>query len=126
MEKQIEKAKQVISKPSKTKKTKFTASESTHGEELWVSNGTVAGTKMVKDIFPGETSSGVAWMQRFNDKVVFQAQADVDTGIELWISDGTEAGTYMVKDIHPIGSIKLLFASSFSLPINLSKSISYT
>lgn len=94
----------VAGSPTAGYKTFFTATESTHGEELWVSDGTVAGTKMVKDIFPGETSSGVAWMQRFNDKVVFQAQADVDTGIELWISDGTEAGTYMVKDIHPIGS----------------------
>lgn len=102
----VDKAKNMVvaGSPTTGYKTFFTASEATHGDELWVSDGTVEGTKMVKDIFPGETSSGVAWMQRFNNKVVFQAQSNVDTGVELWISDGTEAGTFMVKDIHPIGS----------------------
>jgi ELWxxDGT repeat protein len=102
----VDKAKNLVvaGSPSNGYKVYFTAQDATSGEELWVSDGTKAGTKMVKDIFPGPTSSGVAWMQRFNDKVVFQAQSDVDTGTELWISDGTEAGTYMVMDIHIFGS----------------------
>ena len=102
----VDKSKNMVVAGSKVNgyKVYFTAQDAAHGEELWVSDGTVAGTKMVKDIFPGPTSSGVAWMQRFNDKVVFQAQSDTDTGTELWISDGTEAGTYMVKDIHFFGS----------------------
>lgn len=102
----VDKAKNMVVAGDKTNgyKVFFTAQEANHGEELWVSDGTVAGTKMVKDIFPGATSSGVAWMQRFNNKVVFQAQSDTDTGTELWISDGTEAGTVMVKDIHIFGS----------------------
>lgn len=102
----IDKAKNLVvaGSPEKGYKAYFTAQDTDHGEELWVSDGTKAGTKMVKDIFPGPTSSGVAWMQRFNDKVVFQAQSDVDTGTELWISDGTDEGTYMVKDIHFFGS----------------------
>ncbi|MDD3322881.1 MAG: T9SS type A sorting domain-containing protein [Paludibacter sp.] len=102
----VDMAKNMVVAGSKTTgyKVYFTASEADHGEELWVSDGTVAGTKMVKDIFPGPTSSGVAWMQRFNDKVVFQAQSGTDVGVELWISDGTEAGTHMVKDINPFDS----------------------
>lgn len=102
----VDKAKNMVvaGTPDKGYKVYFTAQDATSGEELWVSDGTKAGTKMVKDIFPGETSSGVAWMQRFNDKVVFQAQGDVDTGVELWISDGTAEGTKMIKDIHFFGS----------------------
>ncbi|MEA4976030.1 MAG: ELWxxDGT repeat protein [Paludibacter sp.] len=102
----VDKAKNLVVAGSKQTgyKAFFTAQDAEHGEELWVTDGTVAGTKLVKDIFPGTTSSGVAWMQRFNDKVVFQAQSDTETGTELWISDGTEAGTYMVKDIHFFGS----------------------
>ena len=102
----VDKAKNLVVAGSKQKgyKAFFTAQDEAHGEELWVTDGTVAGTKMVKDIFPGPTSSGVAWIQRFNDKVVFQAQSDADIGIEPWISDGTEAGTYMIKDIHFFGS----------------------
>lgn len=102
----LDKAKNMVVAGDKTNgyKVFFTAQDANHGEELWVSDGTKEGTKLVKDIFPGTTSSGVAWMQRFNNKVVFQAQSDVDTGTELWISDGTEAGTVMVKDIHFFGS----------------------
>lgn len=102
----VDKAKNLVVAGSKQTgyKAFFTAQDAEHGEELWVTDGTVAGTRMVKDIFPGTTSSGVAWMQRFNDKVVFQAQSDADTGIEPWISDGTAEGTYMIKDIHFFGS----------------------
>lgn len=68
-----------------------------------MTNGTPDGTRIVKDIIPGPTSSNVVWLTRFNDKVVFQADDGVN-GAELWISDGTEQGTYMVKDIHELAS----------------------
>ena len=80
----------------------FAANNGTNGEELWVTDGTPAGTRMVKDINPGPGGSDINWMARFNDKVVFAAD-DGENGMELWISDGTEAGTYMVKDIHEYG-----------------------
>jgi ELWxxDGT repeat protein len=81
----------------------FTATEATHGEELWVSDGTVAGTKMVKDIYPGTTTSAVKYITRFKDKVVFQAVGNDDDGAELWISDGTESGTMMIADLNILG-----------------------
>lgn len=81
----------------------FAATDSDHGEELWVTDGTAAGTKMVKDINPGISTSNVCYLTRFNDKVVFSA-TDGENGEEVWISDGTEAGTYMVKDIHELES----------------------
>lgn len=79
----------------------FAATEATHGEELWVTDGTPAGTKMVKDINPGAVSSNIEWLARFNDKVVFAANDG--SGVELWISDGSSAGTRMIKDIHILG-----------------------
>ena len=81
----------------------FAADDGVHGEELWVTDGTAAGTKMVKDINPGTNTSDVNWLTRFNDKAVFAAD-DGTNGYELWISDGTEAGTFMLKDIHELGS----------------------
>jgi ELWxxDGT repeat protein len=81
----------------------FAAADDANGEELWVTDGTPNGTRLVKDINPGTGSSDIGWITRFNDKVVFAA-SDGQNGIELWISDGTENGTCMVKDIHPFGS----------------------
>ncbi|MGN0069246.1 MAG: ELWxxDGT repeat protein [Prevotella sp.] len=81
----------------------FTAKESEHGEELWVSDGTSEGTKMVKDIYPGSFSSNVQYITRFNDKVVFQAVDDDAVGSQLWISDGTEEGTKLLKVTNEIG-----------------------
>ncbi len=98
-------AKNIVVAGSKAKgyKTYFTAKDDTHGEELWVTDGTVTGTKMVKDIYPGAVSSNVSYITRFNDKVVFSATGNEENGQELWISDGTEEGTYMLMDINILG-----------------------
>ena len=70
------------------------------GRELWRSDGTAAGTLMVKDVFPGSTSSETNYLTRVGDVVYFQAK-DPAAGYELWKTDGTAAGTVMVKDIYP-------------------------
>ncbi len=105
-------------------KAYFQASDADHGEELWVTDGTAAGTMMVKDINPGVATSNIQYITRFGDRVVFSA-TDGENGQEIWISDGTEDGTYMIKDIHeldssnPVGFCQLnetqlvFFATSF-------------
>lgn len=77
----------------------FTATDGDHGYELWRSDGTSAGTRMVLDIGPAwgaVYSAPVAW----RDRVFFVAE-DATHGPELWSSDGTEAGTRMVGDFVP-------------------------
>ena len=93
----------VAGSPEKGYQAFFQAKDAAHGEELWVTDGTAAGTRLVKDINPGVATSDIQYITRFNDKVVFSAN-DGENGYELWISDGTEAGTYMVKDIHELES----------------------
>ncbi len=75
----------------------------TRGLELWRSDGTNAGTFLVKDIFPGPTSSNPQDLTVSGGKVYFRANDGVG-GAELWRSDGTEAGTLLVKDILAAGS----------------------
>ncbi|MDO8898930.1 MAG: hypothetical protein Q7V19_14870, partial [Bacteroidales bacterium] len=79
------------------------ADDGIHGMELWVSDGTEAGTQLLKDIRPGSASSEAGWRNNFataNNKLFFIANDGVH-GAELWATDGTQAGTYMVKNIFP-------------------------
>ncbi len=78
----------------------FTANDGIHGKELWKSDGTEAGTVMVKDINPGSSGSYPERSTNLNGTLLFTAN-DGTNGIELWKSDGLAAGTVMVKDIAP-------------------------
>lgn len=72
-----------------------------HGDELWVTDGTKGGTKLIKDIEPGADGSSIAYLTSLgNGKAVFKANTDLHGG-ELWVTDGTAKGTKMVKDIYP-------------------------
>lgn len=70
------------------------------GAELWKSDDTLGGTTMVKDVFPGSSSSGATWLTNVNGTLFFRAN-DGTSGSELWKSDGTDPGTLLVKDLIP-------------------------
>jgi ELWxxDGT repeat protein len=76
----------------------FVAADGAHGSELWRSDGTTAGTVLVKDIRPGPDSSRISEMTPAGDRIFFAAD-DGEHGIELWTSDGTAAGTRQVADL---------------------------
>jgi ELWxxDGT repeat protein len=67
--------------------------DGTLNRALWRSDGTAAGTEMVKDIYitsPDMTAIG--------STAYFSGRGE-STGIELWKTDGTEEGTTLVRDI---------------------------
>ena len=78
----------------------FSADDGRHGQELWRSDGTVRGTRMVKDINPGPRSGYFSGITPVGRTLYFSADDGVH-GVELWRSDGTRAGTRMVKDLNP-------------------------
>jgi ELWxxDGT repeat protein len=93
----------------------FVADDGVHGGELWVSDGTLAGTHLVQDINPLITCDSLGsnpgsgshpcgskpeHLANVNGTLYFAAN-DGTHGHELWRSDGTPEGTVLVKDIMP-------------------------
>jgi ELWxxDGT repeat protein len=79
----------------------FSTSDGVHGNELWKSDGTAAGTVLVKDINPGSADAfdNGHFAQGVLDGTLYFTATDGVHGFELWKSDGTAAGTSLVQDI---------------------------
>ena len=76
----------------------FAADDGVNGTELWKSDGTNLGTVLVKDIYPGATSSNPAWFTELNGQIYFDA-ANGNTGGRLFRSDGTAGGTNLFFNV---------------------------
>jgi ELWxxDGT repeat protein len=78
----------------------FGASDGIHGDELWKSDGSEAGTVMVKDIRPGEDSSTPRYLADVAGVLFFAASTTTgpsgSSKYNLWTSDGTSDGTVVV------------------------------
>ena len=87
----------------------FQAYDPTHGYELWKTNGTAAGTALVKDLKPGPASSYPFDLTVLNGKVYFvTSTSTAGAGEELWATNGTAAGTLAVKSF--AGSVSSMTA----------------
>jgi trimeric autotransporter adhesin len=80
----------------------FPANDGTNGIELWKSDGSDAGTVLVKNI---HTTAGSSSLNNNNEIVVLGAQiifpaTDATNGRELWKSDGTDAGTLLIQNLN--------------------------
>ena len=80
------------------------------GLQLYVTDGTLAGTSMIKEINEGgmpvsQFNSAISHM--WHNDVLYFAFDDGIHGKEFWRTDGTEEGTYLVKDIREgeVGSV---------------------
>jgi len=81
----------------------FTADDGVHGRELWMSNGSAAGTRLVADLVPGTAGSSPRELVRFGARACFFA-ATATAGDALWCSDGTAAGTRKISDLEYRGT----------------------
>lgn len=67
--------------------------------ELHSTDGTSAGTELIRDIAPSTVSSTPGGFVIYGDELYFSATSP-EHGRELWRTNGTSDGTVMVKDIH--------------------------
>jgi ELWxxDGT repeat protein len=83
----------------------FTADDGNFGRELWRTDGTLQGTRMVRNINPGAASSDPLELVKFQDapgreRLFFSATNGVN-GRELWKTEPLTDTTIMVRDINP-------------------------
>jgi ELWxxDGT repeat protein len=83
----------------------FLGKDMTHGTELWRSDGTTAGTWMVKDIVAGSADSGVDMLGQTNGLLLFSIPSGESAGV--WRSDGTSEGTFQVAEVTAKGARSL-------------------
>ncbi len=98
----------------------FSATDARSGTELWKSDGTSEGTRLVADIKPGGAGAFPGNLVNMNGTLYFQAD-DGEHGLELWKSDGTGSGTVLVKDINPGKGV-----STPSFPADLGGALIFT
>ena len=70
------------------------------GSELWRSDGTAAGTSLVRDINDGVEPGWPTEFTKLNDVIYFSVNGG-SIGRELWRTDGTFEGTRLIRDINP-------------------------
>ncbi len=80
----------------------FSRETAAHGEELWTSDGTPEGTRLVKDLVPGPEGARPRPLLAHEGIVYFATQYDYEvTGDilehKLWRTDGTTEGTFVLS-----------------------------
>lgn len=85
------------------------------GDELWKTDGTIAGTSLVLDILSGSGNSDPRDFAEFNSELFFAAE-DTD-GYNVWKTDGTSVGTVLVSNPNATGdsAVENLFSDGTNL-----------
>ena len=89
-----------------------------YGFEIWVSNGTLEGTSLLKDMNPSTGYSSYTWAPYVvGSKIYFQANDG--SGVAMYVSEGTEettqlfydnpGGDYTIHDITPVDNTSFYF-----------------
>lgn len=80
----------------------FTATDSTHGLELWESDGTEAGTKMMMDFNPAPYGNGFYVTEDafsiIGNKLFILGRPSNSEDYRIWLTDGTVAGSSVLTD----------------------------
>ncbi|MCW3093911.1 MAG: Flagellar hook-length control protein FliK [Ferruginibacter sp.] len=79
--------------------TDYTGAYGKVGTELFITDGRVDGTLLVKDIHKGGVSSNLSLVNSLNGSLYFFADGATFGVVELWKSDGTLTGTQKISNV---------------------------
>lgn len=82
----------------------FVANDGVHGPELWRTDGTAGGTRMVSDTIAGVHGITPKNMHAAGGLLYFAGHDDTH-GYEPWRTDGTESGTVMMGDLRTVDEV---------------------
>jgi ELWxxDGT repeat protein len=77
----------------------FAYDDGVHGRELWSTDGTRAGTALLRDLSPGSAETALSVLASNGAFAWLSVRVDGESARRLWITDGTAIGT------HPLGAI---------------------
>ena len=111
----------------------FIVNDGSAANQLWQSNGTEAGTTMVKDFDPDGAAGGFSLWNLTNVNGLLYFTLYANNRYQLWQSDGTAAGTLVVSpdvgtqtaNLSAAGSALFFTASSDSAAVKLWRSIGF-
>jgi ELWxxDGT repeat protein len=72
----------------------FLANDGVHGHELWITDGTTDGTKMVTELVEGSEGVSSIRYSTFQNKLIIAIN-----GHQIWKTEGSEETTFLVKDL---------------------------
>jgi ELWxxDGT repeat protein len=82
----------------------FVADDGTYGSELWVTDGTQTGTRLVQDITVGVQGSNFFELEELGEGLAYFHVGVTRDRSELWLTDGTAGGTRLLAEDGPWGS----------------------
>jgi large repetitive protein len=85
------------------------------GVEPWTTDGAPGRARILRDICPGECSSGASGFLPVGDRWFFMADDGVH-GLEPWITDGTAGGTKLLADLGASGARGMAFDGKVYFP----------
>ncbi len=80
----------------------------TNTQGLWISDGTTAGTKLLKVL-----DIRTPYFTEYNGKTYFLTKG-AESYAELWLTDGTEIGTRLVKNLKPTNDGSAIVMTAFN------------
>ncbi len=90
----------------------FNGTDGENGRELWISDGTEEGTRMLKDIAPGPGWGNPRYFAVLDSTLYFASNN------QLWTTDGTEEGTMPAVDVRVRSEMMLAGSDLFFLGVD--------